>query len=166
MSKQVFNLHSRRLGFVFGASLSAIALCALVGTPLAAQDSAQASAAQGSGKWAGSIISLSSLRGAADIRVEPKGAKDSRAKITIRSAPINRQIAWDIVAGSCGDDGRSVAAGAAFRQLLTRNDGSGDAMATIPKLESGKRYYARVFDPGSTPSDLGGFGCTNLSEQP
>ena len=150
---------------VLGASLSAIALCAVVGTPVAAQDSAQAAPA-GSGKWAGSIISLSNLRGAADIRVEPKGAKDSRAKLTIRSAPINRQIAWDIAVGSCGDDGRPVAAGAAFRQLLTRNDGSGDAMATIPKLESGKRYYARVFDPGSTPSDLGGYGCTNLSEQP
>ena len=166
MSRIIFDQHHSRVGLVLGAVFSAMALCVVVGTTLGAQDSAKVPSSTGSGKWAGSIISLSTLRGAADIRVEPKGEKDSRAKLTVRSAPVNRQLAWDIALGSCGEDGRPVAAGSTFRQLLTRNDGSGDAMATIPKLETGKRYYARVFDPGSTPSDLGGYGCTNLSEQP
>lgn len=137
----------------------------LVSQPLAAQDSTTAVVLAGSGKWAGSIGQMSGIRGSADFRAEPKGKKDTRITLTVRNTPINRQIAWEVVSGSCGDDGRPVAAGAAFRQLLTRNDGGGDAMATVPKLESGKRYYARVFNPTDAASDTG-YGCTNLTEQP
>ena len=141
----------------------AVALLTAV-APLGAQDST-AAAPKGSGKWSASIGSLTGIRGAADVRVEARNDKESRARLTVRSTPINRQIAWDIVAGSCGDDGRPVAAAAAFRRLLTRNDGGGDAMATFPRLESGKRYYVRVFDPQEPPADRSGFGCANLSEE-
>ncbi len=119
-----------------------------------------------SGKWTATIAQLSTLRGAADLRIEPKGDKESRARLSLRLVPINRQVAWDIVAGRCGDEGRPVAAGAAFRQILSRNDGSGEGMATIPALETGKPYYVRVFAPGEVPSDRAGYGCANISEVP
>jgi hypothetical protein len=122
--------------------------------------------AKASGKWTATIAQLNELRGAADLAVSPKGDKESRARLSLRLVPINRQVAWDIVAGSCGDEGRPLAAAAAFRQILSRNDGSGDGMATIPVLEVGKPYYVRVFPPGQVPSDRAGFGCANLSEVP
>jgi hypothetical protein len=140
-------------------------LCVLVAPAvLRAQDSAAVLGK--SGKWSAAMSTLNGLRGAADLRVEPQGGKDSRARLSIRNAPINRQLAWDIVAGSCGDEGRPVAAGAAFRQILTRNDGTGDATARIPKLEPGKRYYVRLFEPSQVPGDRTGVGCANLSEEP
>ncbi len=135
-----------------------------VSTHVDAQDSA--AVADKSGKWSATMSTLNGLRGAADLRVEPQGGKESRARLSIRNAPINRQLAWDIVAGSCGDEGRPVAAGAAFRQILTRNDGTGDGTARFPKLEPGKRYYVRLFEPSQVPGDRNGFGCANLSEEP
>ncbi len=122
--------------------------------------------AKSSGKWTATIAQLNVLRGAAELSVSPKGEKESRAKLSLRLVPINRQVGWDIVAGHCGDEGRPVSAAAAFRQILSRNDGSGEGMATVPTLESGKPYYVRVFSPGEVPSDRGGYGCANLSEIP
>jgi hypothetical protein len=147
-------------------SLCAVVAPLIVAMPLSlhAQDAAPAAAP--SGKWTATIAQLNVLRGAADLSVSPKSSKESRAKLSLRLVPINRQVAWDIVAGRCGDEGRPVAAAAAFRQILSRNDGSGDGMATIPALEPGKPYYVRVFSPGEVPSDRAGFGCANLSEVP
>ncbi len=140
------------------------ALAFAVPSALHAQDSS--ALAKASGKWTATIAQLNILRGAADLSVAPKGAKESRVKLSLRLVPINRQVAWDIVAGRCGDEGRPVSAAAAFRQILTRNDGSGEGMATISLLESGKPYYVRVFSPGEVPSDRAGYGCANLSELP
>jgi hypothetical protein len=149
----------------YGVAISATAVT-LVSAPLRAQDSAAAKPA-GSGKWQGAIPTLNGgVRGAADVAVQSQGDKESRVRVTVRNMPINRQVAWDVVAGSCGDEGRPVAAGAAFRMLLTRNDGSGDAMARVPRLEAGKRYYVRLFNPGEVPSDRAGLACANLSEVP
>lgn len=131
---------------------------------LAAQDST--AMAKPSGKWLANIAQLGELRGAAEITVAPRNAKESRAKLSLRAVPINRQVAWDIVAGRCGDEGRPIAAAAAFRQVLSRNDGSGDGMANVPLLEPGKPYYVRVFAPGTVPEDRGGYGCANFSEVP
>ncbi len=143
-------------------AISALALA--VPSALHAQDSS--ALAKVSGKWTATIAQLNILRGSADLSVAPKGAKESRVKLSLRLVPINRQVAWDIVAGRCGDEGRPVSAAAAFRQILTRNDGSGEGMATIPLLEAGKPYYVRVFSPGEVPSDRAGYGCANLSELP
>jgi hypothetical protein len=140
------------------------ALAATLPLSLQAQDAAPLPAP--SGKWIATIAQLNVLRGAADLSVAPKGSKESRAKLTLRLIPINRQVAWDIVAGRCGDEGRPIAAAAAFRQILSRNDGSGDGIATVPVLEPGKPYYVRVFSPGEVPSDRAGYGCANLSEVP
>jgi hypothetical protein len=76
------------------------------------------------------------------------------------------RIAWDVVAGSCGDQGAPIAAQAAFTQAITQMDGAGSVTATIPKLESGKRYYIRVFDPQVAPTDQSAWGCANISEKP
>lgn len=144
-------------------SVAAFAMCT---TGLSAQDAA---APTNSGKWSAIVNTLSGsggMRGTAEFRVEPRNEKESRAKLSVRSVPINRQLAWDIVAGSCNDEGKPVAAPAAFRVLLTRNDGGGDAMANIPKLESGKRYYARVYGQGDNVTDRTAYGCANLSETP
>ncbi|HYW31888.1 MAG TPA: hypothetical protein VE869_10310 [Gemmatimonas sp.] len=142
----------------------ATALFAALSHPLAAQDSAVAATKAPSGKWSARIVSFNGISGNAEIAVEPKGDKESRGRLIVRSAPINRQISWDIVAGSCGDEGRTIAAAAAFRLMLTRNDGSGEAQATVPKLEAGKRYYVRVFQQGEPATDRSAFGCANLSE--
>jgi len=143
------------------------AVCALsISFPAALQAQDTATAGKPTGKWTATIAQLSVLRGAADISISPKNEKESRVKLSLRLVPINRQISWDIVGGACGDEGRPVAAAAAFRQILSRNDGSGEATATIPLLEAGKPYYVRVFSPGEVPRDRGGFGCANLSEVP
>ncbi len=154
----------KSLSPVVRLTLSAGLYVLMAPAALRAQDGA--AVAGKSGKWSATMSTLNGLRGAVDLRVEPQGGKDSRARLSIRNAPINRPLAWDVVAGSCGDEGRPVAAGAAFRQILTRNDGTGDATARIPKLEPGKRYYVRLFEPSQVPDDRTGFGCANLSEEP
>lgn len=119
-----------------------------------------------SGKWVGTIGQLSTIGGAADITVEPRNDKQSRAKITFRNGSRDRRIAWDIVAGNCREEGVPIAAQAAFTQVQTTMVGDGTASANVPKLESGKSYYVRVFDPQSQASDTNAFGCANLSEKP
>ena len=44
-------------------------------------------------------------------------------------------------------------------------DGGGTASANVPILESGKKYYVRVFDPQTAATDASAFGCANLSEK-
>jgi hypothetical protein len=145
--------------------LPALTLCAMAALPAAAQDSSTVAIRPGNGKWSATIGSFNNPeRGAAELRVEPKGPKEARARLAVRNVAINRQLTWDVVAGSCGDEGAPVAARAAFRSMLTRNDGTGDAMATIPVLEPGKRYYVRVFAQGSQITDRTALGCANLSE--
>ncbi|MCC6318755.1 MAG: hypothetical protein IT361_13825 [Gemmatimonadaceae bacterium] len=134
-----------------------VALATLAASPFAVE-------AQ-SGKWVGTIAQMSG-GGAADISVEPRGGDKSRARITFRNAKGAIQLAWDIVAGSCRDEGAPVAPQPAFNQIQTQMDGGGSGTATIPKLESGKRYYVRVFDPQTAPTDAAAFGCANLSEKP
>lgn len=145
-----------------------IVLLSLGAAQLAAQDSSAAKPKGTTGKWSASVTTLSgsNMHGAADLRVEARNDKESRARLSVRSVPINRQLAWDVVAGSCGDEGRPVAAAAAFRVLLTRNDGGGETLANVPKLASGQRYYVRVYAQGEAVTDRTAFGCANLSEVP
>ncbi len=137
---------------------------ALTASIARAQDTAAVVAPPSDAKWAGSIVALNTIRGSASLTIEPRNATDARIRLQLRAVPINLRVSWDVVAGSCGDEGRPVAAAAAFRQILTRNDGSGDVQVTLPKLARGKRYYFRVFAPGEVPADRGGYGCANLSE--
>ncbi len=118
------------------------------------------------GRWVATIAQLNELRGAAELNVASRGPRESRFRLSVRLVPINRQLAWDVVVGRCGGEGRPLAAAAAFRQILSRNDGSGEATATLPALETGKAYYVRVFAPGVAPSDRTAYGCANLSEVP
>ena len=123
-----------------------------------------------SGKWVATIGQLASGAdqpgGAADITIEPRNDKQSKAKISLRNTKRDMRIAWDIVAGSCRDEGIPIAAAAAFTKVQTQMDGAGTATSNIPKLESGKKYYVRVFDPQMTASDANAYGCANLSEKP
>jgi hypothetical protein len=133
---------------------------------VAAAHTSQAQLAAPSNKWSANL-QFRSIRGGGEVRVEP-GKKDSesRVRLVMRNLPINRQVAWDVVAGSCNDEGRPVAAAAAFRQVLTGNDGGGMVSATVPRLTPGQRYYVRVFDPATPPLDAQVFVCANLSEEP
>lgn len=117
------------------------------------------------GKWVATVPQLT-IRGAADITVEPRNEKQSKVKVVLRNAPNDRQVAWDIVAGRCGEEGLPIAPQATFRQIRTGLDGQGEATANVPALVPGKQYYIRIFDPGTMPSDRGGFGCANFSEKP
>ena len=118
-----------------------------------------------SGKWVATVNQMSN-GGSADLTVEPRNDKQSRARISFRNTKRDMRIAWDIVAGSCNDQGTPIAAQAAFTQAQTQMDGGGSVTATIPKLETGKRYYVRVFDPQVAPTDQSAWGCANISEKP
>lgn len=119
-----------------------------------------------SGNWVATISQLGSAGGAADVTVAPRNDKQSRAKITFRNTRRDMQLAWDIVQGRCGEDGAPIAAQAAFTKVQTQLDGGGTATSNVPKLESGKNYYVRVFDPQEAPRDSRAHGCANLSEKP
>ncbi len=124
-----------------------------------------AGAQEVSGKWSATLVFSGRMAG--DLRVE-KAKKDdeSQARIEIRNAAINTQIAWDIAEGVCGDNAQSIAPRAKFRQMLTSNDGSANVRSTVPRLQPGKRYYVRVFSPGNSGDDRSGMSCVNLSEEP
>ena len=118
-----------------------------------------------SGKWFATVNQLRN-GGSADVTIEPRNDKQSRAKISFRNGSRDMRIAWDIVAGNCNDQGAPIAPQAAFTQVQTQMDGGGSVTAVIPKLESGKRYYVRVFDPQVVPNDQSVWGCANISEKP
>ena len=138
-----------------GFALSVILVAAVAPRPEPAQ----------SGKWVATISQLRNAGGAADITVEPRNERQSRVKIMFRDTRRDMRLAWDIVAGNCGDDGAPIAPLAAFTQVQTQMDGSGTVTSNVPKLESAKRYYVRVFDPQSPATDASAFGCGNLSEK-
>ena len=137
------------------------ALC----TALAAAVLLPLSATAQSGKWVATIGQLSK-GGAADVAIEPRNDKQSKAKITLRNTKRDMRLAWDIVVGNCRDEGIPIAPQAAFTQVQTQMDGGGTVSSNIPKLESGKAYYVRIFDPQQTATDASAFGCANLSEKP
>ena len=118
-----------------------------------------------SGKWVATISQMSN-GGAADLTIDPRNEKQSRAKIVFRNTKRDMRLSWDIVEGNCRDEGRPIAAQAAFTVIQTQMDGGGTATSNIPKLETGKRYYVRVFDPQVIATDANAFGCANISEKP
>ena len=111
------------------------------------------------------ISQLRNAGGGADITVEPRNDKQSRAKIMFRNTRRDMRLAWDIAVGRCGDEGASIAPQAAFTQVQTQMDGSGTATSNVPKLESGKLYYVRVYDLQTPLTDASAIGCGNLSEK-
>lgn len=119
-----------------------------------------------SGKWVATISQFTTIGGAADITIDPRNAKQSRVKIVFRNTNRDMALAWDIALGNCRDDGAPVAPQAAFNPIQTQLDGGGSANATIPKLESGKAYHVRVFDPQTPATDANAYGCANISEKP
>ena len=127
---------------------------------------APSSAAAQSGAWVATVSQLGNAGGSADLTIEPRNDKQSRAKIVFRNTKRDMRLAWDIAEGNCRDDGKPIAPQAVFTAIQTQMDGSGTATANIPKLESGKRYYVRVFDPQSPATDASAFGCANISEKP
>ena len=84
----------------------------------------------------------------------------------LRNSKSNKSLAWDIAEGNCRDEGRPIAPQAVFTKIQTQMDGGATVTSNIPKLESGKRYYVRVFDPTDAASDATAYGCANISEQP
>ena len=118
-----------------------------------------------SGKWVATSSQLTN-GGAADITIEPRNEKQSKAKITFRNTKRDMRLAWDIVNGRCREEGLPIAPQAAFGIVQTQMDGGGTASSNVPKLESGKLYYVRVFDPQTPASDASAYGCANISEKP
>lgn len=119
-----------------------------------------------SGKWIATIGQLSTVGGSADIAVDPRNEKQSRAKISFRNSKRETRLAWDIVEGRCREEGTPIAPQAGFTIVQTMMDGTGSATANVPKLDSDKLYYVRVFDPQVAASDAAAFGCANLAQKP
>jgi len=118
-----------------------------------------------SGAWVATISQLPG-GGGADVTVESRNDKQSRVKIVFRNIKRDMAVAWDIAEGNCRDEGKPIAPQAAFGKIQIQMDGAGTGSANIPKLESGKRYYVRVFDPQTAPTDAKAYGCANISEKP
>ena len=134
----------------------------LVAAPFAVGGAQESSLVQGTGKWQGNFPG----RSGALVRIEPgKKAEEATARLEIANGGVNILIAWDIAEGVCGDNVQSVIPRAKFRQMQTGTDGSGNVKATIPRPSTSKRYYARMFSPGSSAEDSG-VSCVNLSETP
>jgi len=119
-----------------------------------------------SGKWVATISQLTTAGGSADLTVEPRNDKQSRARINFQNTKRDLRLSWDIVEGSCRDEGKPIAPQATFGRVQTQMDGTGSVTANVPKLESGKRYYVRVFDPQTPVTDESAYGCANISEKP
>lgn len=145
-------------------ALGARALGALAFAAAAATLPSSASAQ--SGKWVATVSQLRGAGGAADITIEPRGDKNSRVRVALRNVNRDMRIAWDIVNGQCRDQGAPIAPQATFTQVQTMMDGSGTVTANVPKLESGKLYYVRLFDPQTSPTDDNVWGCANIAEKP
>lgn len=125
-----------------------------------------ANASAQTGKWVATVSQIQTAGGSADITIEPRGEKLSRVKVSMRNIKRDMRLAWDIVAGQCRDQGAPIAPQATFTQVQTMMDGSGTATANVPKLESGKQYYVRIFDPQTSPTDNNVWGCANIAEKP
>lgn len=119
-----------------------------------------------SGKWVATVSQIQTAGGSADITIEPRGEKYSRVKVSLRNIKRDMRLAWDIVSGQCRDQGAPIAPQATFTQVQTMMDGSGTATANVPKLEPGKLYYLRIFDPQTQPTDNNVWGCANIAEKP
>lgn len=119
-----------------------------------------------SGKWVATVSQIQTAGGSADITIEPRGEKLSRVKVSLRNIKRDMRLAWDIVNGQCRDQGAPIAPQATFTQVQSMMDGSGTATANVPKLESGKMYYVRIFDPQTSPTDNNVWGCANIAEKP
>ena len=147
-------------------SATVLATVALLSVPVAGAQAQESALVQSSGKWAATLLFTGRMAG--DVRVEPaKKDTESQARIDLRNAPLNRQIAWEIAEGVCGDNAAPIQPRAKFRQMLTGNDGSGSLRVTTPRLVPGKRYYVRVIDPSAgAQDDRSAMSCTNMSEEP
>ena len=120
-----------------------------------------------SGKWVATVSQIASIGGNADVTIESRDEKRSRVKVAMRNVRAKElRVAWDIVSGQCRDQGAPIAPQATFTQIQTLSDGSGTITANVPKLESGKLYYVRIFDPQTQPTDNNVWGCANLAEKP
>lgn len=147
-------MHNDRSAFVRG--LREATLVAALASLLPAIAAAQ------SDKWRGVIPTLT-VRGSAELVVEPFNDKQVKAKLVVKASGGDRDLAWDIAIGRCNMDGAPVAPLAAFPKIHTRLDGSGESSTRIPKLESGKQYYLRVFNPQQQGTDASAYGCANIS---
>lgn len=121
------------------------------------------------GKWVGQMTTITidgKNGGAADITVDPRNEKQSRVKLSIRNSIKEVKLAWDVVSGRCREEGIQIAPQATFQVIQASMDGSGVGTANVPKLESGKNYYVRVFEAGTMGSDAKAYGCATLAEKP
>lgn len=148
------NMHDRstRVSRILTRSLAAAAVVLLPGLVHAQ-------------KWVGTIGNMTTIGGAADITVEPRGDKESRVKISLRNTKKELRLGWDVVEGLCRQEGRAIAPQAKFQVLQVNMDGSSTGTANVPKLESGKNYYVRVFEAGTMATDADAYGCAAISEK-
>ena len=80
------------------------------------------------------------------IRLDPRDAKSITARITLRYAPPNEEMPWDLAEGRCGSENRPVAFGASYRPIPTRGDGTAEMVATVEvTLAGGGVYHARLY---------------------
>ena len=127
----------------FTRLVSSSFVCLVVAAPLAsAQDTARAAAASPRVATLNAVDS----RIYGTVRLEPTGKPNEyRAKVSVRGAPIDQQMPWEIRSGNCGENGQQVGSQAAFRTLSVRSDGTGDVNATLVlPLVDGQTYSVNV----------------------
>ena len=123
----------------------AIATGACATSPPADTAAGEPSAAAPGGTFTGTFAPLGGpLTGT--IRLDPRDATSISARITLRYAPSNEELPWDLAEGRCGSENRPLAFGATYRPIPTRSDGTADMVATVEvTLAGGGSYHARLY---------------------
>ena len=123
--------------------VSSTFVCLVIAAPLVrAQDAAPAATATPRVATLNAVDS----RIYGSIRLEPTGKPNEyRAKLSVRGAPVDQQMPWEIRSGNCGENGQHVGSQAAFRTLSVRSDGTGDVNATLAlPLVDGQTYSVNI----------------------
>jgi len=66
------------------------------------------------------------------VLLTPSGTDRSRVVISIRGAPMNSELPWEIRAGQCGEGGPALGLEAVYRVISARSDGTGELSLTVP----------------------------------
>ncbi len=114
--------------FLMIASCCAAAACASSSTP--GPDPAAVGA--DSGVRLVTTLNAVNSRVFGTAEVSPTGADRSRVVISIRGAPLNAELPWEIRAGQCGEGGPALGLEAVYRVISARSDGTGELSVTVP----------------------------------
>ena len=123
----------------------AIAIGGCAARPAANGAQGESAASATGGSFTGTFAPLGGPL-AGTIRLDPRDGASVSARITLRYAPPDEELPWDLAEGRCGSENRPLAFGASYRPVPTRSDGTAEMVATVEvTLAGGGVYHARLY---------------------